>query len=219
MTATLSATERSSRGKNAARVLRREGRVPAVLYGRGDATRTLSVDALELEKLLASISAESTLIDVAVEGQSTRALIREVQWHPFRPLVLHVDFLQVHAGEPLKLDVPVRLVGTPVGVREDGGVLQQVLHELHIECLPRYIPDGIEVNVEELKIGDSVHVGDISVPNVTIHNAVDLSVCSVTPPSVAALPVEPTAEADVEPELLREPGEEVADTPTTEQGG
>jgi large subunit ribosomal protein L25 len=219
MTVTLSATTRSSRGKNAARALRREGRIPAILYGHGDETKALSVDALELEKLLSGVPAGSTLIDVQIDGLATTALIREVQWHPFRPQILHVDFLQIHAGEMLKLDVSVRLVGTPSGVSDEGGILQQVLHQLHIECLPRHIPDAIEVNVEGLKIGESVLVSDVTVPNVTIHNQPDLPICSVTQPTVAALPEEPTVEADVEPELVRAPGEEVAKTPTEEQGG
>lgn len=211
MTVKLAAAHRSERGKNAARTLRRTGRVPAVIYGRGDETRALSVDALELEKLLASVSAENTLIDVEIEGASTRALIREVQRHPYRPEVLHVDFLQIHAGERLKLDVPIRLVGSAVGVREDGGVLQQALHELHIECLPRHIPDAVEIDVENLAIGDSVHVRDVRVPNVNILNDEDLSICSVVPPTVQAVEEEPevtTEVEDVEPELVGRRGEE-----------
>jgi large subunit ribosomal protein L25 len=211
MTVKLVAAHRSERGKNAARTLRRTGRVPAVIYGRGDETRALSVDALELEKLLASVRAENTLIDVEIEGAATRALIREVQRHPYRPEVLHVDFLQIHAGERLKLDVPIRLVGAPIGVREEGGVLQQALHELHIECLPRHIPDAVEIEVDNLAIGDSIHVRDVLVPNVSILNDVDLSICSVVPPTVQAVEEEPevtTEVEDVEPELVGRPGEE-----------
>jgi large subunit ribosomal protein L25 len=219
MAVTLSATPRSERGKSAARTLRRSGRIPAVMYGHGDETRELSLDALELERLISSISIENTLIDVQIEGaDTTRALIREVQWHPYKPLVLHVDFYQIHAGESLKLDVPVRLVGTPVGVREQGGVLQQVLHELHIECLPRNIPETLEIDVTGLAINDSVNVSSVSVPNVTILNDPDLSICSVTGPTVAALPEEPTTETDVQPELVRRAGEDADDVPTTEQG-
>lgn len=224
MASTLTATRRDGRGKGAARTLRREGRIPAVMYGHGDTTDTLSLDALELERLLATISVENTLIEVQIEGgESTRALIREVQWHAYRPIVLHVDFLKVHAGEALKLDIPIRLSGTPVGVRDQGGVLQQVLHTLHVECLPRHIPEVIEVDVSELGIGESVSVRDVRVPNVTITNDGDLAICSVTPPTVAALPEEPTADdtavGDVEPELIRREGEDADDVPTTEQGG
>jgi large subunit ribosomal protein L25 len=220
MAATLSATPRSERGKGAARTLRRSGRIPAVMYGRGDETHALTVDAHELERLISSVSIENTLIDVQIEGgDTTRALIREVQYHPYKPQVLHVDFYQVHAGEPMKLDVPVRLVGTPAGVRDQGGVLQQVLHELHIECLPRHIPETVEIDVSGLSIGDAIYVHTVSIPNVTIHNDAELSICSVAGPTVAALPEEPTTEADVEPALVRRVGEDADDVPTTEQGG
>jgi large subunit ribosomal protein L25 len=218
--ATLSVAPRSERGKSAARTLRRNGRIPAVIYGHGDETRELSIDALELERLIAHISIENTLIDLQVEGgEPVRALIRDVQWHPYKPQVLHVDFYQIHAGEAIKLDVPVRLVGTPVGVSEQGGVLQQVLHALHIECLPRNIPDVLEIDIAHLNIGDVVYVRDVQIPDVTIHNDGDLSIASVAGPTVAALPEAPTTEADVEPELVRKPGEEADDIPATEQAG
>lgn len=217
--ATLTVQPREERGKGAARKLRQSGRVPGAMYGHGEEPRAISVDALELEKLLSSISAENTLIDVEVEGAgSSRALIREVQTHPFKPLILHVDFYQVHAGESLRLDLPVRVVGNPVGVRESAGVLQVILHDLHVECLPKDIPDAVEVNVEALDIGDSVHVRDITVENVEILNDADQVVCTVTHPTSAALPVEPESEADVQPELLRRSGEGADDVPTTEQG-
>ncbi|HEV2131073.1 MAG TPA: 50S ribosomal protein L25 [Longimicrobiaceae bacterium] len=223
MAVTLNARPRSERGKNAARALRRTGRVPAVVYGHGEQTRELSIDGHELEKLLTSISVENTLIELAVEGaEPARALIREVQRHPFKPIVFHVDLYQVHAGETLRLHVPVRLHGTPVGVSDDGGVLQQVLHDLEIECLPRDIPEGVDVEVGELRIGDSVHVRDVSLPNVKILNDEDLTICSVTQPTIEALPETPEEEegvgGDVEPELVRRRGEDAADVETTEQG-
>lgn len=220
MAVTLNARPRAERGKGAARELRREGRVPAVIYGHGEETRSLSVDSHELEKLLATISVENTLIELAIEGADTaRALIREVQWHPFRPQVLHLDFYQIHAGEKLRLHVPVRLHGTPAGVVEDGGVLQQVLHDLEIECLPRDIPEVVEVDVSELRIADAINVRDIDLPNVRILNDEELTICSVTPPTVAALPETPEEEegvGEVEPVLIRRRGED-ADAETSEQ--
>ncbi|CAN5682887.1 50S ribosomal protein L25 [soil metagenome] len=224
MAATLNATPRATRGKNAARVLRSEGRVPAVIYGHGDETRALSVDSLDLERLLSSISVENTLVEVQLEGgDSTRALIREVQWHPFKPIVLHVDFYQIHAGEAIRLNVPVRLDGAPIGVREMGGVLQQVLHELEIECLPRHIPEVVHIDVTDLGMNDSVHVRDVAIRNVTILNDSELSICSVTEPTVAVLPEPPETEdgvgGEVQSELLKRSGEGVDDVPTTDQGG
>jgi large subunit ribosomal protein L25 len=217
MAATLTAEARQGGGKSAARALRRAGKVPAVVYGHGDETRPLAVDAHQLQKLLASISVENTIIDLTIDGgKATPALIREVQYHPTRLEVLHLDFLQVHAGEKITLTIPVRLHGSPKGVRDEGGVLQQVLHELQVECLPRDIPEGIDVEIGELGIGDAIHIRDIEVPKVRVLNDADLTICSVTPPTVAALPEDEVAEdtvgGEVEPELIRDRGAEASES-------
>lgn len=223
MAATLTAQPREGRGKNAARALRRSGRIPAVVYGHGEDTRALSIDSFELERLLSSISAENTVIDLQVEGGAgSPALIREVQYHPYKQVVLHIDLYQVHAGERLSLEIPVRLLGNPIGVREQGGVLDQVLYDLEIECLPQDIPESAEIDVSGLEIGDSIRVHDLSIPNVEIQNDGDLPICSITSPTVAALPAEPTAgeglAAELEPELIREGDEDAEDVPASEQG-
>ena len=224
MTAKLNATTRTEHGKGAARRLRSSGRVPAILYGHGDRTRSLSVDALELEKLLASINIENTLIDVSIEGgDTTRALIREVQQHPFKAELVHLDLLQVHAGETLRLDIPIRLVGTPEGVRLGGGTLDQVLYELHVECFPGDIPDAAEVDISHLGLGDSVRVHDVTLPGeVKIMNDMDLPVATVVAPAVQALPETPEdvpgAGGTVEPELVRDRAADADDVPTAGQG-
>ena len=222
MPATLTARPRSERGKNAARALRRSGRIPAVSYGHGEETRALSVDALELEKLLASISVDNTLIELQVEGGGTaRALIREVQHDPVKPVVLHIDFYQVHAGERLTLQIPLRLLGIPFGVREQGGVLDQVMYDLEIECLPANIPAAAELDVSALDIGDSLRIRDIRLPNVEVLNDEDLTVCSVTAPTVVEEPEEPETELGIgeieEPELIRDHAEDAEEVDTTEQ--
>ena len=208
MAVTLNARPRSTTGKNAARKLRQSGTVPAVIYGHGDQTRSLEISKNELERLLSSISVDNTLIDLQIEGgTTTSALIREVQYHPNRPLILHVDFLQVHAGEILHLQIPVRLHGTPIGVREGGGVLQEVLRDLDIECFPRDIPEGADLDISGLSVGDSIHVREVSVPNVKILNDPDLVICAVSVPSAGALPEGPEAGegiGDVQPELVRD---------------
>jgi large subunit ribosomal protein L25 len=223
MAASLNAQTRSGRGKGAARATRRDGRVPAVVYGHHTESQPLSVDGHELGRLLATISVDNTLIDLQVDGgEAHQVLIREVQKHPFRAQVLHVDFYQVTRGEKLKMDVPVRLVGTPVGVSVDGGVLHEDLRALHVECLPRDIPKIIEVNVEEMRIGESVYVRDVQVPNATVLNDGDLVIASVTAPTVADLPEAPEDAAGVggetEPELVRDRAADADDVPTTDQG-
>ena len=200
--ATLRASRRDTGGKGAARKLRGTGQVPAVLYGHGDRTESLAVDAHDLELLLQHVNPENTLIGLDIDGSRADVLVREIQRHPYRPEVLHVDFLLVHGDEALKLDIPVRLTGTPVGVLDEGGVLDQVLYELHVECLPGNIPDAAEVDISGLHVGESVRVGDVSMPNVTILMDGDLAIASVLQPRVQE--EEPAAEgATAEPEVLR----------------
>lgn len=209
MTATLSAQPREERGKNAMRRLRSEGFVPAVLYGHGDETRTLSLRAQELDKLLASISVENTIIDLAIDGGTpTQTLVREVQRHPSKRVVQHVDFLQIHAGEKITLEIPIRLHGSPIGVRDSGGILQEVLRELQVECLPRNIPEAVDIEIGDLEIGGSVHVRDVSLPDVKILNDEDLVIASVMAPTVAALPEDEDGEATGEPEVIGRAEEE-----------
>jgi large subunit ribosomal protein L25 len=211
--ATLKASRRDGGGKGLARKLRGTGKVPAILYGHGDRTEALAVDAHELELLLHHVNPENTLIGLDIDGRRTDVLIREIQRHPYRAEFLHVDFLQVHGDEAIRLDVPVRLVGVPVGVREHGGVLDQVLYDLHIECLPRNIPDAAEIDIAGLNIGDSVRVGDVNIPNVTVLMDAELPIASVLSARVHEEAAEGEAEAAgeaPEPEVLRErrPAEE-----------
>jgi large subunit ribosomal protein L25 len=201
--ATLKASRRDTAGKGNARKLRSTGQVPAVLYGHGDRTESLAVDAHDLELLLQHVNPENTLIGLDIDGSRADVLVREIQRHPWRPEVLHVDFLLVHGDELLKLDVPVRLTGTPVGVLDEGGVLDQVLYELHVECLPGNIPEAAEVDISGLHVGDSVRVSDISMPNVTILMDGELAVASVLQPRVLEEEPAPAGDAAAaEPEVL-----------------
>lgn len=214
--AVLNAAPRTGHGKGEARRLRAAGRIPAVLYGKGEPARSLSVDARETMNLFSRIPVESTVISLNVEGGGTvPVLVREVQLHPHRPEYVHVDFFHVHAGETVTVEVPVRLVGTPEGVRVGGGVLDQVLHALEVRCDPTRIPEVIEVDVSELGIGGVVYVSDLRLPpGVTPHVEGERTVCTVVAPTVGA--VEPGAAGEdgvggtVQRDLVREPGEETA---------
>ncbi|HWO88440.1 MAG TPA: 50S ribosomal protein L25 [Gemmatimonadales bacterium] len=206
----LKAEGRSGRRKGAARALRRTGKVPAIIYGHGREPETLAVDGVELERLLERIEPESTLIELTVDGKRTNALIREVQRHPLRTGVnafLHVDFQEVHADEKIRLEVPVHLVGSPEGVRNQGGVLDQVLRTVLIEVLPADIPERVELDVTALTIGKSLHVSDLVIPKAQILSDPSLTVATVVAPKVeeepvaaAAATVEPTVE---EPEVIK----------------
>jgi large subunit ribosomal protein L25 len=204
--ANLAAQVRSETGKGANRQLRMKGRIPAVVYGHGEETRKLSVDAHELDRLFARIHVENTLITLDVEGVDgpVKALVREIQTNPVRNQVLHVDFYQIHAGEKLTVQIPIKLIGAAPGVKA-GGILQHALDELEVSCLPDAIPDRIEVDISGLDIGDSIHVHELNVPEgVEVESDADRTVCSVVPPtiSVEEAPAEVAAEVSAEPEVI-----------------
>src|SRR5712691_5273868 len=206
----LTASLRTSTGKGAARQARFRGHVPAVIYGQGRETQALAIEAKALEKALTGVEPASTVIELTVDGKKTKVLIREIQRHAIRPDIIHVDFYEIHAEEKVTLKVPVHLVGTPDGVRNAGGVLDQVMREVEIEVLPDHIPDRVELDVTPLAIGHSRHVRDLQIPNATILSGADLTIATVVPPraeEVAAPTPEATTEV-AEPELIRKPREE-----------
>jgi large subunit ribosomal protein L25 len=207
-TATLTAAIRQSTGKGAARSLRRQGKVPGVIYGHGRDAEAVVVDTLALTKMLIGISAATTIVDVAIEGRpAVRALIREIQRDALHPSdIIHLDLYEIQADEAITLEVPVHLTGIPDGVRNFGGVLDHSLRELEIEELPADIPEHIDLDVTALTIGHSLFVRDIKPEKFTILNDPDTPICTVVAPrseEAPAVPEEPTA--TTEPELIRKP--------------
>ncbi len=203
--AQLSATPRDGTGKGSARSLRAQGQIPAVIYGHGRAPQSLAIDNRELEKLLSKISAESTVIELSMDGKSARTLIREIQRHPFKRQILHVDFQELVAGEKVTVRIPIVLTGVPEGVRVDGGILDQVMREVEIEVDPANIPNHVDVDVNPLRIGDSVHVRDIALPEgVELVGEADSTVCVVSAPRAVVETVAATEEVEVaaEPEVI-----------------
>ena len=185
--ATLKAKKRDGSGKGVARTLRREGRVPAVLYGRELEALHLSVDAHEAERLFHSISVDNTIVDLDVEGEKKpyQTLVREIQTHPWRNAMLHVDFLRIQEGVAVDLEVPIRLLGVPAGVRLGGGVLEQMVHDLPIRCVPSKIPEAFELDVTGLEVNGSLHVSDIKLgEGVETRIPLDRTVCSVAIPKI-----------------------------------
>lgn len=206
--AQLKAEPRQEIGKNATRKMRAAGRIPAVVYGHGEQTRMLSVDAHELDLLFKRVHWENTLIELQIEGERApvRTLVREVQAHAHKPHLFHVDFQQIHAGELVHVSVPIRLIGTAPGIKS-GGVMMQNETDLDIRCTPDNIPEFIEVDVTALEIGDSIHLRDITLPEgAEAEIDADRTICSVTPPTVAATTAAEdeaaAAEADGEPEVI-----------------
>src|SRR5438093_2565267 len=197
---------RQTTGRGGPRQARFAGKVPAVIYGHGRDTQPLELEAKALGKELTGTEPASTIIELGVDGKAAvKTLIREIQRHPVRPDIIHVDFYEIHAAEKVKLKVPVHLVGAPDGVRNAGGVLDQVTREVEIEVLPEQIPDRVELDVTALKIGDSLHVRQLVIPDAVILTGAELTIATVVPPraeEVAAPPPEAATEV-AEPELIR----------------
>jgi len=210
-TVQLSAEPRTPGRKKAAKATRREGRVPAVVYGHGREPATLSVSSGELNRLLEKISPESTIVELALGGRSLKTLIREIQRHPIKQGIVHVDFQEVKADEVVRLEVTVHLVGTADGVRNQGGVLDQVLRTVEIEVLPTDIPEHVELDVTALTIGKSLHVSDLNIPKAKILTDPSLTVATVVAPraeevapaAAAEGVVAEGAEAIAEPEVIK----------------
>jgi large subunit ribosomal protein L25 len=163
---TLTARRRSETGKGAARKLRAAGDVPAVVYGGEDEAVSLILDRNEATHLFQNISVENTIVGLKVDGEKTpiQTLIREIQAHPFRPEILHVDFLRIQKGVAIEVEIPIHLEGSPVGVKQGEGILDQVIHTVTVRCIPSAIPDSITVDIEHLDVGDSLHVSELEVP-------------------------------------------------------
>ena len=213
-TANLSATSRKGIGKGTSRSLRRSGQVPAIIYGHARKPQTIAIVERDLDRMLQHIAAESTVVELSIDGTVSKTLIREIQRHPVRETILHVDFQELVAGEAVTVSVPIVLVGTPEGVRTSGGVLDQVMRELEIEVDPANIPNHIDVDVTNVSVGHAVHVGDIVVPaGVTVLDDPEATVCVVSIPKVVeeAAPVEAAEAVGAEPELIRKPKAEGED--------
>lgn len=174
------------------------------MYGHGEETVVVSVDALELNRLIQSISIENTIVDLKVKGEKEpfKVLIREVQRHPYRDDVLHIDFFHIAMDEKIHVDVPVVLVGVPIGVKNKGGVIDHQLREIEVDCLPANIPEKIEIDISELDIGNSIHVADIDLPELEILTDVERSVVAVLAPTVIVEPEVEEEEELLEPELV-----------------
>ncbi len=193
-------------GKKGARQMRRTGAIPGVFYIHGQDSIAVTVDEKALRTVIVS---KANLVDLKFDnGRNEKCVIREVQWDPLTSRPLHVDLMGIKLTEKVRIKVAVRLVGSPVGVKE-GGTLQTMLRELEIECLPLDIPENIPIEVGGLKIQDTVHVGDIKLERVRILNDPGQVIVSVLPPKIEEAPAaEAAAEEKAEPEVIGRKKEE-----------
>ncbi|MFW6339166.1 MAG: 50S ribosomal protein L25 [Alkalispirochaetaceae bacterium] len=204
----LTAELRKEFKKGAARRLRRDGRIPGIVYGH-DEPIPISISGREFRKEFHTIS-ESTLIRLAVDGKERQVLVKDYQEDIIRGDLLHIDFYEVEMGKALHTNVPIVLDGSPVGVRE-GGVLEHGIYELEISCVPKDLPAEIHIDISELQIGDSIHVADVTAPEgVTILNNGDqtIAVCASPRAMEAEIEAEEAEAAEEAGELEGEEGAE-----------
>lgn len=205
---TLSARHRTDVGRNSVKQLRARGYVPANIYGHKDQPANLEINAREIAKLLARAVGENILVELQIEGDAGAttklSLIQEVQHHPVRRDILHVDFLEVATDEVLNTEVPIESFGEADGVKNYGGLLEHSLRSLHIECLPKDLPEIISVDVSALGLNQALHVRDLILPaGVKATSDADLTVFIVAESKTEAEPVAGVA-STTGPEVIKE---------------
>jgi len=203
----LSAQTRLGAGRTAVNKIKAQGSVPAVIYGAKEKPQNLQVSKRDIQVLLSHAVGENILVDLEItdggKTSSKLALIQEIQHAPLGGAVLHVDFHAVSQNELLQASIPVEALGEAAGVKSFGGILEQNIRSLEVKCLPKDLPEIISIDVSNLNIGDSIHVGDIKLPEgVTAVPDAALTVFHVAAPTVEE--VKPAAEAPTAPEVIKE---------------
>lgn len=200
---TIKAKKRDDFSKSVLNQLRKEDYVPGVYYSRGKDPISIAVQYKDLKPVI--FTSETNIVSLVVEGEETRqSIIKAIQFDPVSDKVVHFDLLGLTVGESLQLQVPVVLKGTAIGIK-DGGILQNPIHKLDVECLPRYIPEHIEIDITNLKFGEAISVADIKTDNFEILNPDETIIVSVVAPK--AIEVEEPEEVDIldedqEPEVI-----------------
>ena len=157
----LEAQPRTPGTKNDARRVRRQGKVPAVVYGAGKQALPVSVDPRQVSRILHSKTGHNTVFDLALDGERSKAMIVDWQYEPIKGALLHIDVKRIAMDQKLKVNVPITLTGEPAGVKQQGGILEQIFREVEVECLPNDIPNSVELNVSELVFGMVLRVSDL----------------------------------------------------------
>lgn len=205
---TIRAEPRVSRGSSAMGRLRREGRIPAIVYGEGKTGETVQINEHDFQQMMKRHRGEQMLVTLDVEGASPRkVLLKDVQHHPIYHRPVHIDFYEVSMSRRLAVEVPIRLVGEPIGVTQQGGIVDHLVRSIEIECLPDDIPEDIVVDISDLAIGKHLSVADIQVDTskIEILTAPDIGVVAVSLPKAEeeATPVEGEGAA-ASPEVITE---------------
>jgi large subunit ribosomal protein L25 len=202
----LSASKREDVGNSSVKTSRKKGNIPGVLYSK--TIKPIPIYVKETVLKTFTHTSEVNIINLKIEGASDsyNCILKDVQFDPVSDRPLHFDLFGISETEKITLEIPLVLVGTPVGIK-DGGVIQHTLHKIEVECLPKDIPSHIDVNIESLNIGDSVHISDIKAENFEVLGNPDATIVSVVPPAVEKVETPETVavegeEAPAEPEVI-----------------
>ncbi|GJE76126.1 50S ribosomal protein L25/general stress protein Ctc [Methylorubrum suomiense] len=215
----LEAVARDRVGKGAARAVRRQGQIPAVIYGGNQAPQAIAVDLIRTRTLIYAGGFKTTLFDISVGGKKVRAIPRDYQLDPVSGVPMHVDFLRVVAGQTVTVEVPVHFVNEDEapGIKQSGGTLNVALHTLSLDVAPDQIPEAVEIDLTGRQIGDVIHVSDIKIPAGTYTGEATDTVANILPPTVLGAEVE-AEEAAIAEAQSAEAAEEKAEAEETEGG-
>jgi large subunit ribosomal protein L25 len=216
----LKGTRREALGKGGARRARAAGQIPGVVYGHGEAPVAVAIDAKEFETALRGHEGSNPIVTLSVGGsRDVTALVRDVQLDPLTRGIIHLDFQHISLTEEIEVEVAVHFIGTPLGVKDAGGILEHIARSLKVRCLPTAIPASIDVDVTALNVGQNLHVRDIQAQGFQIVTDADVTVAAVVAPAVeeVAAPA-PTEEAPAEPEVVAAKGKKEAEGATAEAG-
>jgi large subunit ribosomal protein L25 len=205
----LEAQPRTPGNKNEARRVRRGGKLPGVLYGAGKEALSLTLDPRQVTRILHSATGHNTIFDLSLNGERTKAMIVDWQYEPIKGALLHIDLKRIAMDQKLKVNVPIMLKGEAAGVKQQGGILEQVLREVEVECLPGDIPNSIDADVSDLVFGKVLRVADLphsdklkflTDPDQTVAHITTVKEEEVATPEVAAAEA---AAAPTEPEVIK----------------
>lgn len=215
---TLEVTSRSDSGKGVARKMRAKDKIPGVVYGKGEQPQAIALDHAHFHAVMRKAGSDNMIITLNIDGKSSdkKALIRDMQRDPIDGKLIHIDFQHISLTEKIRVSVPVQLEGVPDGVKNFGGIVNWMVRELEISCLPTDIPDKFVLDIAPLKIHESLHVRDIKIENVEILESPDETIVSVVPPTIikeataaegeagAAAAAAPAEGEAAEPEVISE---------------
>ncbi len=176
--------------------LRKDGKIPAVLYGHKEKTRRIYVDQKEFKQVLDAMKNETVIVNLKIGSKGYPCVIKSLQHNPMEETLLHVDFQHIHKKEKIKATVPIHATGDSPGVKK-GGILDVHIHEVQVRCLPDALPSHIEVDVSNLDLGDAIHLRDVQMPDVEFELSSDTTVVSVLVPRALEVEVKAPAEEEV----------------------